>query len=128
MISVLDENDNPPRFLKGSYEAEVAENSPADTFLVPVSYRFNLCAIKMSLLLPCSPGKQFSTTFSFSACFLRKTIAYKTVYSGRKGKQQRFRLLVSNIKEVVFVVLFHICVRLNCSQLTIHFLYISQCS
>ncbi|XP_068705618.1 cadherin-23-like isoform X2 [Montipora foliosa] len=35
VISVLDENDNPPRFKESSYEADVAENSPAGTTVFP---------------------------------------------------------------------------------------------
>lgn len=52
MISVLDENDNPPKFQRNSYEAEIAENSPAYTTVVPVSYAFYLRAIKIALLFP----------------------------------------------------------------------------
>ncbi|XP_015749275.1 PREDICTED: protocadherin Fat 4-like, partial [Acropora digitifera] len=35
VISVLDENDNPPKFQRNSYEAEIAENSPAYTTVKP---------------------------------------------------------------------------------------------
>ena len=118
MISVLDENDNPPKFQKNSYEAEIAENSPADTTVVPVSYAFHLRAIKVPLSFPLS----ISLSFSISPCLLCKTSAHKTVCN---RKRQRFRPLVSNLIWSAFGCTFSHLRSLNCSQPTIHFFYIS---